>query len=180
MPVNPASGYREVNMTGEQLEFDNQNFTNQLRNGNLSGYKLDPSDNGLPDWEITVYYENGTVFGTDTTDSNGYFRFDPVPFGNYTVYETLKNGYTQLAPPGGFWTVNMTDETLVNTTLNFTNMEIPKFGNFSGYKLDPADNGLPDWEITVYYENGTLFDTNITDSGGASCIYPFFRVSQTV
>ena len=29
------------------------------------------------------------------TDTSGYFSFDPVPFGNYTVTETLKDGYMQ-------------------------------------------------------------------------------------
>ena len=79
-------------MTGETLVNTSLNFTNSLELGNLSGYKLDPSNTGLPGWIINVYYQNGTLFGTNTTDSSGYFRFDPVPFGNYTVTETQKDG----------------------------------------------------------------------------------------
>ena len=165
MQLAPPGGFWTVNMTGETLVNTSLNFTNSLELGNLSGYKLDPSNTGLPGWIINVYYQNGTLFGTNTTDTSGYLRFDPVPFGNYTVTEVLQNGYTQLAPPGGFWTVNMTDSTLVNTSLNFTNQLLT--GNLSGYKLDPANNGLSDWTINVYYENGTLFGSEITAGDGS-------------
>ena len=97
-------------MTGGTLINTSLNFTNSQEFGNLSGYKLDPSADGLSGWMINVYYQNGTLFGTNTTDTSGNFTFDPVPFGNYTVTETLKDGYMQIAPPGGFWTVNMTAE----------------------------------------------------------------------
>ena len=161
----PPGGFWTVNMTDSTLVNTSLNFTNQLLTGNLSGYKLDPANNGLSDWTINVYYENGTLFGSEITAGDGSYKFDPVPFGNYTVTETLKNGYTQLAPPGGFWTVNMTDSTLVNTSLNFTNQLL--FGNISGYKLDLDEDGLSGWNISVYYENGTLFGSQDTGGDGS-------------
>ena len=153
MQSGPPGGFWTVNMTCDTRVNTSLNFTNSLELGNLSGYKLDQFDNGLADWTINVYYQNGTFFGSNVTNASGYFSFDPVPFGNYTVTETPKDGYMQIAPPGGFWTVNMTGETLVNTSLNFTNM--PELGNLSGYKLDPStyraaglDNQriLPEWD----------------------------------
>ena len=87
-------------MTSGTLVNTSLNFTNSLELGNLSGYKLDPSNTGLPGWIINVYYQNGTLFGTNTTDTSGNFRFDPVPFGNYTVTETQKDGYMQTCTAG--------------------------------------------------------------------------------
>ena len=142
------------------------NFTNSLNSGTSRGTNLIPSNNGLPGWTINVYYENGTLFGTNTTVTSGDFRFDPVPFGNYTVTETQKDGYMQLAPPGGFWMVNMTGATLVNTSLNFTNSL--ELGNFSGTNWIPLNNGLPGWMINVFYQNGTLFGTRYDGRAGAS------------
>jgi len=164
MQTDPPQGYHEVNMTGATLVNNGLNFTNSLELGNLSGYKLDPSDNGLSGWTINVYYENGTLFGSQVTTGDGSYTFDPVPFGNYTVTEVLQTGWMQTDPPQGYHEVNMTGATLVNNGLNFTNSL--ELGNLSGYKLNPSNVGLPGWTINVYYQNGTLFGTNTTDSIG--------------
>jgi len=170
-----------VNMTGVQLEFDNQNFTNSLELGNISGYKLNTTNTGLSGWTINVYYQNGTLFGSQVTGAGGSYKFDPVPFGNYTVTEVLKSGWTQITPPSGYYLVNMTSGQLEFGNRNFTNMLIPRYGNISGIKFndlngdgkkDVNDNPLPCWTINLFYQNGTLFGTRTTDANGQFAFDP--------
>ncbi|MCU0633046.1 MAG: SpaA isopeptide-forming pilin-related protein [Methanolinea sp.] len=146
--THPPGGYYSVFINATYLEYGNLNFTNNQQPGfgNISGYKLDPGDTGLGEWEVNVYYENGTLFDTNLTDTSGYFRFDPVPFGNYTVTETLQDGWTQTAPPGGYHEVNMTSGSLVFEGLNFTNQ---RSLCLSGYKLDENNGPQAGWTITV-------------------------------
>ena len=120
----------EINATS--LVLTNQNFTNQQAGptfGNISGSKYnDLNGNGIkeindvpiPGVIISLNYQNGTLFGTRTTDANGIFVFDPVPFGIYTLSETVPSGYKQTQPASGGYSIEVN-----STSLNFTRL----FGN---------------------------------------------------
>ena len=113
----------EINATS--LVLTNQNFTNQLAGptfGNISGYKLkDPGLTPLGNWNINLYYENGTLFGPQSTSGTGAFSFDPIPFGNYTLNETHQTGWTQTGPANGSYLVQLNGASPVITNQNFTN-----------------------------------------------------------
>jgi PKD repeat protein len=174
---------------GGNLEFDAEaatnisvNFGNALKWGNITGYKLQaPGGARLQGWKINLYYENGTLFDTNLTNTSGYFRFDPVPFGNYTVTETLQDGWTQTAPPGGYHEVNMTSGSLVFEGLNFTNQ---RSLCLSGYKLDSNNIPQSGWRITVRNATGSTVGTNITNSSGywsvCGLIDGTYNISETM
>ncbi len=72
------------------------------RLGEISGYKFEDNDGdglwddgelGLSDWEITAQIGNKII--TKTTDENGYYEFENLPFGTYVVRETAQDGWTQ-------------------------------------------------------------------------------------
>lgn len=71
-------------------------FTNTKQLCSISGYKYrcDVSDNctdvGLEGWIINL---DGPVSDNTTTDSNGYYKFENLPDGTYTVTEVLKPGW---------------------------------------------------------------------------------------
>jgi PKD repeat protein len=131
----PPGGYYLVNMTSGTLVNTGLNFTNMEipKSGNISGIKFndlngdghrDVNDVPLSGWVINLFYQNGTLFGTRTTDASGQFVFDPVPQGLYNLTEVQKDGWTQTAPPGGYYLIQVND-TALNFTLNFGNQEIP-------------------------------------------------------
>ena len=144
----------EINITTRDIF--NQNFTNQLAGptfGNISGFKLkDPGLTPIANWNINLYYENGTLFGSQSTSVTGAFSFDPIPFGNYTLNETLQMGWTQTGPVGGSYQIELNGTSPVITNQNFTNNQL--LGNISGYKIDLAGTGLSGW--TIVLENQTL------------------------
>ncbi len=65
-------------------------FTTLENKGSISGIALDPS--GQPLEDATVTLSNGM---TTTTDPTGFFRFDDVPSGTYTV-TIIKDSYTMV------------------------------------------------------------------------------------
>lgn len=101
--------------------------------GNISGLKFkDYNSNGirnvndepLSGWVITLRFENGTVFNTTTTGADGSYRFDTVPWGKFTISETLKSGWKQTAPAGKTYAVEINATSLSITGRNFGNMLI--------------------------------------------------------
>lgn len=69
----------------------------------------DTNNNGIPDAGepgingVTVTLRNtaGTVVGTTTTNSKGYYHFDNLPAGNYTEQFTAPTGSTFTAQTAG-------------------------------------------------------------------------------
>ena len=92
----------------------------------ISGYKFeDVNGNGvwdegepaLADWKINL--TGPIMFGSLITDLNGYYEFPNLVFGDYSVTETGKTGWTQT-------TINPSTIT-VGFGINFENNN---FGNF--------------------------------------------------
>ena len=100
--MDALTGNRTVEVNRTNLVLTNQNFTNMIGSGMLSGYKLNQEGTGLSGWTINVYYQNGTFFGSNVTNASGYFSFSPVTFGNYTLNETVQSGW-ELFDPGNWF-----------------------------------------------------------------------------
>ncbi len=160
--TDPSSGYFDVNMTHDELDFEGLDFVNEWLSGSISGQKTNTESTGLDGWQINLYYENGTLFGSQTTDASGNYLFNPVPFGNYTVTETHQYGWEQTDPSSGYFDVNMTHDELDFEGLDFVNEWDLCVG---GYKLDTDGNPLPGWTITVNDGKGDV-GSNITDDNG--------------
>jgi len=92
----------------------NQNFTNELGTGNITGKKGDQKcpECGLMGWEITLSdAKTGAVIAADVTGLDGSYQFLNVPYGTYWLNETLIFGWKQITPN-------------ILVTLNATNPEI--------------------------------------------------------
>jgi len=136
-----------------------QDFTNQELLC-VSGYKLDDCTKaGLPGWTITLNNSSYTV--STMTDSNGFYEFCNLVPGEYTVTETLEDGWTSTGPieldvtlPCGG---NLTNQ-------NFTNQ---KLLCVNGTKTRLCDGkGVSGWTITLANSSG-IVGTDITDENGA-------------
>jgi hypothetical protein len=166
---------RTVEINETTLVLENQNFTNSLNGptfGNISGFKLkDPGLSPLGNWNIRLYYENGTLFGSQVTTGTGAFSFDPVPFGNYTLNETQQAGWTQTGPAGGSYIIQLNSSSAVVIKRNFTNYQ--QLGNITGYKVNMTNIGQSGWTITLINDTIPYSVSNITNSTGG---YSFTNV----
>jgi len=61
----------------------------------------DDNEPGLAGWIITATNTAGGTAVTATTDANGFYYFNNLPAGTYTIAETLQAGWSQSMPGGG-------------------------------------------------------------------------------
>ena len=184
MQTGPLGDQYEIELTPDDLEFRDLNFTNEEENvfGNITGYKLNgPTGTGLPGWDIHLVFEDGTLIATNTTTADGGYRFEDVLFGKYTLNETLKEGWVQTAPPGGIHEVEVNTTHIEFSNLNFTNQ---RSLCLSGYKRDRNNVPLAGWAITVKNETGAAVGTNTTNSSGywsvCGLIEGIYNISETM
>ncbi|MDP2037409.1 MAG: SdrD B-like domain-containing protein, partial [Ignavibacteria bacterium] len=100
---------------------------------NGDGKKQD-NEPGIPYWTINL---SGTMNLTTTTDSKGYFCFEKLCFGSYTVSEVHKDKWIQTAPSTGVFTVELTEDRNPND-LYFGNKEdvAVRLGSICGMKFN--------------------------------------------
>lgn len=110
--------------------------------GNISGMKFndlngngikDAGEPGLADWTIMLTSPDGTNMSV-ITDSSGNYSFSGLQAVNFTVEEVPKTGWVQTAPPGGKYSVNLSDEQNV-TDRDFGN----KVTNVTGEVKRPTE-----------------------------------------
>ncbi|RME43646.1 MAG: carboxypeptidase regulatory-like domain-containing protein, partial [Chloroflexi bacterium] len=70
------------------------------RFGCIDGTKVDDLHVGLPGWEIHARPtgQNSPEY-VQVTDGNGYFRFDNLEEGNWTVWEIMQDGWEPVTAP---------------------------------------------------------------------------------
>jgi hypothetical protein len=145
------------------------NFTNTKKLGNITGYKKDAAGKVLAGWTITV--KNATTFSqSNTTDANGKFTFNNLPWDTYYLNETPQCGWIQNTPN----TTVKINCTNLSAVYNFTNTK--KLGNITGIKFNDLNgNGVRDvnepvlsgWVINLRYTNGTVYGTKTTGADGS-------------
>jgi hypothetical protein len=149
----------------EGLDFGNANnigisgtkFNDLRGDGVRHGY-----DPPLPGWEICLHAAGAGEFDPPvdctTTDAQGKYSFDNVPFADYTVRESLKPGWVQTFPAGIEHVVTGGGaETHAN--LDFGNFKLAKI---VGHVLsDPNGDGnladkqpLGGWQVTLTTSGG--------------------------
>ena len=172
------SGWKNITPASQNIEFiyddiQNINFTNQpiIPTYNISGYKLNASDNrGLSNWNITI--KNGTMQISKFTNSNGFYNFNNLLNGTYTVFEEIKPDWRNLSESSQEITIQGQDQ----QNVNFTNQRIIHTYNVSGYKVNDNDGtGIPDWNITIRNSTNAQIST-LTDNTG---FYNFNLINDT-
>lgn len=71
----------------------------------------DAGEPGLVGWTVTLI-QDGTVLSSQQTGADGYYLFENLPGGNYTVQVTRKAGYTQTFDLDGLLTPNVATASL--------------------------------------------------------------------
>jgi hypothetical protein len=121
----------------------------------------------LSGWTIDLYNASDVLVAETTTDANGYFRFNDLSDGTYTIQEVCPTGWYQSYPsPNPATTCGDNTHTFVvdinnpNHTGNFGNYQN---ATFSGAKFkdangngtfDTGEGGLNGWSIYVYADDG--------------------------
>ncbi|UCE91290.1 MAG: hypothetical protein JSV90_07725 [Methanobacteriota archaeon] len=143
--------------------------------GKICGYKyedmngngvLDEGDVPIAGWEM---YLTGAASGMTSTNEDGYFCFDGLTYGVYTVTEESRSGWAATTP---------TSHTV--TILSGTEVCLPVFLNVEysivwGYKFedknsngvwDEGEDPIPGWKITMMW-NGDFnqYETYTDESG---------------
>lgn len=148
-------------------------FTN-TKLGSISGFKFndlngdgnwDAGEPGASGWLISLLDEENNVVDAVSTDANGFYSFDALLPGIYSLIEDLLAGWTQTGAPSGV-VLSAGEESEDNNFFNFEQ------GVISGYKYhdlnrngarDQNEPTLPGWEINL---TGAASDSVLTNQAG--------------
>lgn len=148
------------------------------------------SEPNLEGWGITLYNENfSSIYGTDTTNSQGRYSFSNMSPGQYHVCETMQSNWNQTEPSIGIVRNNTYCHTVTisagqsKTDLDFGNREqlVASNGSISGYKYYDEDKDghkgsnesfLDGWVINLY-KDSVANSVLATKSTGISGDYKF-------
>jgi len=143
--------------------------------GEICGYKyedmngngiLDDGDTPIEGWVITL---SGPVSGTTTTEDTGYFEFDGLTYGTYTVTEEDRENWVHMTPSS--YTVQISSGSCVCLD-PFLNVELSKIW---GYKFedvnsngvwDDGEPGISGWTIYMLWDNDLTEYSTMTGPGG--------------
>ncbi len=166
-----ANSQAECTMMGGQTFYPDQPCSTTVCSilCNICGKKYnDLNKNGIQDlgepplagWTIQLYYWNGPLFATTTTDSLGNYCFNNIPCGAWTVNEQLQQGWVQTYPSPNVHNYTMGTGTTLND-INFGNSSCvqdtccvkPASGMIAWY---PFDEDSPDFahDIAAKTRNG--------------------------
>ena len=162
------------------------------------GYKIhdlnangqNENEPGLAGWEIRIEGTTGwgeSYVATTTTadgtgdDLLGYWEFDQVPPGTYTISEVLQGGWTQSYPPDDTYTMTLESGEMPERDFNFYNWTTAtKFGmkfydaDGDGLPKEEGEIGIAGWTIFVDYDWDGFLDEGepnaITDANGSYMI----------
>jgi hypothetical protein len=130
---------------------------------------------GLPGWTITATNTGTGAIVTTVTDANGFYYFNNLAPGTYTISETAQAGWTQSLPGGaGTYTVTVAGGQVIQK--DFANCRKEgEPGRITGKKIDDKncnakidinEPGLAGWAITAT-NNGTGASViAVTDANG--------------
>ena len=112
----------------------------------LEGYKIDENHVGMGGWVIQGQEVGSTEPPvSQTTDVNGYFRFDDLSLGRWTFTEVVKDGWTPHT--ASTFEVDLNRQGSPCTQIRFKNLSEPIC--VEGYKRDENGVGLSGWTITA-------------------------------
>jgi photosystem II stability/assembly factor-like uncharacterized protein len=127
----------------------------------------DAGEPGLAGWMI---YLAGTATDSAVTDANGYYMFDSLATGAYTVTEASSAGWIQTVPATGAYAITLASGDSITGT-NFGNFRL---GSINGMKWkdtngngvkDGGEPGLAGWQIQAARLNGAPLSTTTNGAG---------------
>ena len=143
--------------------------------GRICGYKyedmngngiLDEGDVPIAGWEM---YLSGTATAMTTTDVDGFFCFDGLMYGEYTVTEESRVGWVATSPTSHTVTILSGDEPCLPVFLNV------EYSRIWGYKFedlnsngewDEGEPGIEGWKISMMWNEDPTEYVTYTDVDG--------------
>ena len=168
LDAEQARWWRAVTPRQQEVHLDHANnlctqpiFTNEQLGG-IRGYKINHLEEGLQGWKITVKNDStGETFST-TTDVDGFFHFEGLALGSWTVSEEVRPGWTAVTPSSF--------QIVLDTPFTYKDV---RFKNRTDkaclyvFKRDSFDNaGIPGWAINLKPAFGGEMITGSTDGTG--------------
>jgi hypothetical protein len=178
IPVTLAAGGTSINNVFGNFHGILTGTVSGLKFNDLNGNGVrDAGEPGLSGVTITLSL-TGTTPRTVVTGSDGTFSFTAVPFGSYSVSETVPAGFQQTAPaaPGTLTAlVDFGHQTVAG--LAFGNRAVPAIGSIAGTKFndvngngtrDPGEAGVSGITIRLTNSIGQVVSTTTDTSGNFS------------
>ncbi|MBI3195054.1 MAG: HYR domain-containing protein, partial [Ignavibacteriae bacterium] len=129
----------------------------------------DDGETGLQNW--TIKATKGASIKNASTAANGSytFSFSSTESGTWVISETQQNGWTQSAPQGGTYSINVLSGTTM-TNQDFGNYQAAsisgrKFDDVEGDSIGTGNPSLSGWVIKLF-KNGSLSSRQTTDGNG--------------
>jgi hypothetical protein len=176
IPVTLVSGGTSINNVFGNFHGILTGTISGLKFNDLNGNGVrDTGEPGISGVTITLSL-TGTTPRTAVTGSDGTFSFTAVPFGSYTVSETVPSGFQQTAPPSPGTLVALLDfghQTV--SGLAFGNRAVlgsiagTKFNDINGNGTrDTGEAGVSGITIRLTNSAGTVLSTTTDTSGNFS------------
>ncbi|HLN45955.1 MAG TPA: carboxypeptidase-like regulatory domain-containing protein [Candidatus Sulfotelmatobacter sp.] len=160
-----APGHISATVTGFNVTAGNsytQNFALQ-RSGIISGRITSSAGIGLADVSVSAFSSTGSMFGSATTNSTGYYRItDGLGTGTYTIFASHAGSFnttTSISVTAGAETPN------VNLQLTAT-----PSGVITGRVTNSTGSPLSDVSVTAIAINGVGSGSAFTESDGTYVI----------
>ncbi len=103
---------------------------------------FDEGEYGIPNWKIIL---SGVKNDTALTDAMGYYVFEDLPIGTYTVIEQLHTDWEQTFPASpGTYSLSIVDSSTYFSDINFGNrntLGLVAYYPFNGNANDESGNG---------------------------------------
>ena len=161
-----------LNITGQPSVGAFISFQITQANGDLRVEKEDGTGAPLENWEFNI--EGGDVYTNlnGATNSSGYYIFNDIPVGGYTVTETMKPNWISItpgeigAPPYDLPATVVFDTTVIVTFVNEPepgDLTIVKYNDLNGNGAYDGEPGLDGWDFDI---SGPINTSNTTSGGG--------------
>ena len=120
---------------------------------------VDDNNKPVPGADVEIYYQNGNLYNSYTTDTTGVVETLKLPSGYYVVKLTnVPDGYTASVMEGTVQLKNGKEGTYT--------FHLKANASLTIYSKDEAGNPIPDAEVVVTTINGSIVGTYKTDQSG--------------
>jgi hypothetical protein len=180
--------HRPRKNTRRRLELDTLE-AKTLLSGLVQGYVTGPDHVALPNAQVTLLGSNGSYNQTRVTNSDGYYTFDDVPAGHYTLSEAANGYVTTGATFREMFNQNAAVSATAPKTIALDVVDLAQQTLTIQFGTDPTSQTAYVWNPDIGWEGTSSGGYNITytttDSNGVSttttlpgnCMDPYHNVN---